>query len=116
MTPPATIVVSDWAVLAKAPVIEGWLAVYGVVVGGGADPVNPDGKLVAKVFVGPLGVEGKTVGGATSGIPGGRLRGVHPTPPGPITIVTGLLEGPRMVVVVVEDTVAKSENVVGTKV
>ena len=61
-------------------------------------------------------MEGKTVGGATSGMPEGRLRGVHPIPPGPITIVTGLLEGPRMVVVMVEDTVAKSENVVGTKV
>ena len=32
--------------------IEGWLAVYGVVAGSGPDPFDPDGKLVAEVIVG----------------------------------------------------------------
>ena len=56
------------------------------------------------------------MGGATSGTPDGRLKGVHPTPPGPINIVTGLLEGPKVVVVMVDDSVENLENVVGTKV
>ena len=56
------------------------------------------------------------MGGGTSGTPEGRLKGVHPTPPGPINIVTGLLEGPKVVVVMVDDSVENLENVVGTKV
>ena len=56
------------------------------------------------------------MGGATSGTPEGRLNGVHPTPPGPITIVTWLLEGPKVVVVMVDDRSEYLENVVGTKV
>ena len=56
------------------------------------------------------------MGGGTSGTPEGKLKGVHPIPPGPITIVTGLLEGPKVVVVMVDDSVENLENVVGTKV
>ena len=54
--------------------------------------------------------------GATSGTPEGRLNSVHATPPGPINIVIGLLERPEVVVVMVDDSVAKFENVFGTKV
>ena len=46
MTPPATMVVSDWAVLAKAPVIEDWAALSAVVVRASAFPELFDGDLV----------------------------------------------------------------------
>ena len=46
MTPPAIMVVSDWPVLAKAPVTEDWPAPSAVVVCGGALPVPFDGDLV----------------------------------------------------------------------
>ena len=39
-------VVSDWAVLAKAPVIEDWLASSAEVVRGSAFPLLLDGDLV----------------------------------------------------------------------
>ena len=46
MTPPATTVVSDWAVLAKAPVMEDWLASSAVFVDVSALPELLDGDLV----------------------------------------------------------------------
>lgn len=52
------------------------------------------------------GAPGKSDGGATLGTPGLWLKSVQATPDGPTVIVIGLLDAPRIVVVMVVVTVA----------
>lgn len=63
----------------------------GVVLGAVEIGALLDDILLGGVIEGAFGLTGSTVGGGTSGTPEGRLTCVHLMPPGPISIVTGLL-------------------------
>lgn len=71
---------------ALAGVVVDGLGLEAVELGALLDSVLPGG-----LIEGAFGLKGSTVGGGTSGTPEGRLTGIHPMPPGPISIVIGLL-------------------------